>query len=164
MISRAPKTLHPNGPIKRSRNYEETSPESDFNGKFNLAPNQQARCMGIGGALLIAICTLIEESVGKAYFKRQAPRFVIGRDGGKGDLIHPRMNPIEVDLNDLMPTGRILDAIGRGGALRFLSATEKFRMRYVVDFRTLVLWRNAGRDFTNNQTTWGIRIRDWAIM
>ena len=87
----------------------------------------------------------------KADFKLKRPVAVIG-GFGVNPLVYYRENTSGVDLNELMHTDNIFDALGCDGALRWHLTDRQCRIRYLVCPQTLVFEANTKRDFTENKT------------
>ena len=59
-------------------------------------------------------------------------------DWGGYALVHFRGAYLEVDLDDMLPANRLLEVLGRDGALRGHLPSTKFLMRYLVGPQTLI--------------------------
>ena len=56
---------------------------------------------------------------------------------------------MEVDLEDMRSANRILDAIGRGGALKLHLPSAKFPLRYLAGAQTLISLSGMGSGIPN---------------
>merc|ERR1712112_36235 len=85
----------------------------------------------------------------------QGPCIIIARYGNAYALVHFRGSYLEVSLDDMRPTGKILEVLGCDGTLQLHLANAKFPLRYLVGSQTLICLSKARNEIlTRNPITW----------
>ena len=85
----------------------------------------------------------------------QGPGIIIARYGSTYALVHFRGAYLEVSLDDMKSTDRILDVLGRDGTLQLHLANTKFPLRYLVGSQTLIFLSKARNEILKrNPITW----------
>ena len=97
------------------------------------------------------------QQIGKRKGERRWIRrgIIIGRFGNKYDLVRFRCAYLEVDLDDMSPTSRLLEVHGCDGELRLHLPSTKFQIHYSVGSPKLICLSAMGNVISNrNRTTW----------
>ena len=85
----------------------------------------------------------------------QGPGIIIARYGDTYALVHFRGAYLEVSLDDMKSTDRILDVLGCDGTLQLHLANTKFPLHYLVDSQTLIFLSKARNEILKrNNITW----------
>ena len=108
-------THHLSGTMRQIR---KSSLTSYFSGASNLALNKRIRASENEEFFLCQTVFLAKNRKTKGERRRLGPGVSIGRFGGKYELVHFRCAYLEVDLDDMRSGNRLLEVLGRDGALQ----------------------------------------------
>ena len=85
----------------------------------------------------------------------QGPGIIIARYGDTYALVHFRGAYLEVSLDDMRSTDKILEVLGCDGTLQLHLANTKFPLRYLVGSQTLIFLSKARNEILKrNPITW----------
>ena len=77
----------------------------------------------------------------------QGTGIIIARYGNAYALVHFRGSYLEVSLDDMKSTDRILDVLGRDGTLQLHLENTKFPLHYLVGSQALIFFRKRETKF-----------------
>ena len=103
-------------------------------------------------------CFSISTNRGIEWAEWSGPWIITGRFGGKYAIFHFRCSYLEVDLDGMRSTNRLLEILGRDGWLRMHLPSTKPPIHYLVPLQTLMPLSKMGNGILNrNQSTREIR-------
>ena len=140
--------------VREIQQIRQASLTAYFSGKLNLASGEWIRESKMGDSFYAKLCFPTDKSETK-----RRKTMVMARNNYWGffgrwyDLVHFRGEYLEVDLEDMRPENRLLDVLGRSGALKLHLPCTKFTMRYLVDSQTLISLSKMRHESPNRNQT-----------
>ena len=132
------KTHHLLGAIQEIR---QSSLNADFRNKLHTAWLKRIRETRMGLLSTTVGLLLSTDRMRKSGRKRSGPGVITGRSWGEYALVHFRWAYLEVDLDDMLPSDRLFEILGRDGPLQLHLPSAKFPIHCLVGSQPMISFR-----------------------